>query len=276
MKVSEQDKAITREKILNASVDVIIEKGFKSASMREIARHAGVGDATIYNYFPSKEKLLYGYCEYIQQQVMETLQGIEDFHEYSLHEQLQQLIETELQHWLPAREFLQEVFKLTYHSPTTGSLLLRKTKDLNTHMITDMLEAAIEVEEIPEQPYQELLPKLFWDYQTGVLAYWLKDDSEGFVNTTQFVDKSMEIISNILHQGMIGKSLDLISFFFRTHVMKSFESLVDVDQNLSKVKSSQAKDVGKRGFMQKEKQSTKKKTKNSTKQNSKQSKPKSK
>lgn len=258
MKVSEKDKLKTREKILDASVDIITEKGFKSASMREIARHAGVGDATIYNYFPSKEKLLYGYCEYIQQQVLESLQDIEDFHEYSLHEQLQQLIETELNLWLPAREFLQEVFKLTYHSPTTGSNLLKNTKNLNTQMVTDMLEAAIEVGEIPDQPYQELLPKLFWDYQTGVLAYWLKDDSDGFANTTQFVDKSMEIIANVLHQGMIGKSLDLMSFFFRTHVMSNFEKLVvETDET-----STESKSAVKRSFMKNKTQSsTKKKTK---------------
>jgi len=247
MKVSEKEKAKTRVKILNASVDVIIEKGFKSASMREIARSAGVGDATIYNYFPSKEKLLYGYCEYIQQQVMESLQSIEDFHEYTLHEQLQQLIDTELEHWLPAREFLQEVFTLTYHSPTTGSTLLGNTRKLNTRMVKDILEAAIEAGEIPDQPYQDLLPRLFWDYQTGVLAYWLKDDSDGFANTTQLVDKSMEIITNILHQGMIGKSLDLISFLFRTHVMNTFSSLVTPDHFTD---NGDSEELVKRPFMQ--------------------------
>lgn len=258
MKVSKKDKVKTREKILNASVDVIIEKGFKSASMREIARRAEVGDATIYNYFPSKEKLLYGYCEYIQQQVMETLKSIDDFHEYTLHEQLQQLVETELEHWLPAREFLQEVFKLTYHSPSTGSSLLRSTKKINTQIVTDMLEAAIEVGEIPDQPYQELLPRLFWDYQTGVLAYWLRDDSDGFANTTQFVDKSMEIISNILHQGMIAKSMDLISFLFRTHVMNNFESLVNAEANTNEEEQGESKRKGKRGFMQNSQKATKK------------------
>ena len=224
MKVSEQDKAKTRQKILNAAVDVISEKGFKSASMREIARRAMVGDATIYNYFPSKEKLLYGYCEYIQHQVMASLKEIDDFHQYSLHEQLQQLVETELQTWLSAREFLQEVFKLTYYSPATGHSHLAETKRLFTRMVKDMLEAAIEAGEIPDQPYQELLPRLFWDYQSGVLAYWLKDDSENFANTTLFVDKSIEIIANLLHQGLVGKSLDLISFLFRTHVMNHFDS----------------------------------------------------
>ena len=228
MKVSKQEKIKTRIRILEAAVDVISEKGFKSASMREIARCAEVGDATIYNYFPSKEKLLYGYCEYVQQQVMESLKAIDDFHEYSLHEQLQQLVDIELQTWLPAREFLQEVFKLTYYSPTAGLSHLAETKRLNVAMVKDMLEAAIEAEEIPDQPYQELLPRLFWDYQSGVLAYWLKDDSADFANTTQLVDKSMLIIANILQQGLVGKSLDLVSFLFRTHVMNHFDSFASM------------------------------------------------
>jgi AcrR family transcriptional regulator len=252
MKVSEKEKAKTRIKILEAAVDVIIEKGFKSASMREIARHAKVGDATIYNYFPSKEKLLYGYCEYIQHQVMENLKSIQDFHEYSLQEQLQQLVEMELQTWLPAREFLQEVFKLTYYSPVSAATQLAETRRLFTQMVTDMIEAAIEVGEIPEQPYQELLPRLFWDYQSGVLAYWLKDDSEEFANTTNLVDKTIEIIANILHNGLIGKSLDLISFLFRTHVLTHFDSFVSATELKTTAKAV------KRSFMNSSKSSNKK------------------
>ena len=248
MKVSEKEKAKTRIKILEASVDVIIEKGFKSTSMREIARRAGIGDATIYNYFPSKEKLLYGYCEHIQQQVMDSLKDIEDFHEYTLHEQLQQFTETQLQAWLPAREFLQEVFQLTYSSPVAGSAHLKSTKELFIQMITEMLEAAIEAGEIPEQPYQELLPRLFWDYVTGIMAYWLKDDSEDFTNTTLLIDKSMGIILTILHNGIIGKSLDLISFLFRTHVMTHFDTFSD-----SMAGTKDVVKVVKRRFMDKNK-----------------------
>ena len=246
MKISEKEKTKTRKKILEAAVDVISEKSFKSASMRQIARRAEVGDATIYNYFPSKEKLLYGYCEYVQQQVMESLKAIEDFHEYSLHEQLQQLVDVELQTWLPAREFLQEVFKLTYYAPAAGLSHLAETKRLNMTMVKDMLEAAIEAEEIPDQPYQELLPRLFWDYQSGVLAYWLKDDSADFANTTQMVDKSMLIIANILQQGLVGKSLDLISFLFRTHVMSHFDTFTSAFETGGE--ESQAKQ-SKRSFM---------------------------
>ncbi|MCU7845951.1 MAG: TetR family transcriptional regulator [Candidatus Thiodiazotropha sp. (ex Monitilora ramsayi)] len=236
MKVSKQEKAITRKRILLAASDVISEKGFKSASMREIARRAEVGDATIYNYFPTKEALLYGYCEERQNEVAEALKEIEDFHEYSLREQLQQLTETELALWLPDREFLAEVFELTFYSPAAGVVNLAETRRRFNRMVEDMIDAAIEAGEIPEQPYRELLAPLYWDYFTGILAYWLKDDSEGFANTTQLVDRSVEMIAMVLQTGMIGKALDLLSFLFRSQISRHFEKLGDYTAPWKKAK----------------------------------------
>ncbi len=230
MKINEQDKQLTKVRILAAAVDVITIRGFKNATMREIAKEAKVGDATIYNYFPTKEKLLYGYCEYVQQEVMLELKTISNFHEYTLQEQLQQLVETNLRLWLPAREFLQQVFELSFGAPVVGFTHIEETKRLFTAMVVDMLDAAIEAGEIPEQPYRELLPRLFWDYMTGIMAYWLKDNSEGFANTTQVIERSMEIITNILQTGMVGKLLDLVSFLFRTHIMAHADVLKDLTQ----------------------------------------------
>ena len=230
MKLNAQDQQLTRVRILEAAVDVITIKGFKSATMREIAKQAQVGDATIYNYFPTKEKLLYGYCEYVQQQVMLELKEISDFHEYSVQEQLQQLVETNLRVWLPAREFLQQVFEISFAEPVAGMTNIAETKRLFTAMVVDMLDAAVEAGEIPDQPYRELLPRLFWDYMTGILAYWLKDTSEGFANTTQVIDRSMELVANLLQQGMVGKLLDLASFLFRTHLMSHLDSLKNLHQ----------------------------------------------
>lgn len=225
MKISAAEKEKTRIRLLEAAVDVITEKGFKSASMREIARRAEVADATIYNYFPSKEKLLYGYCEYVQQQVIAELKSIENFHEYTLKEQLHQFVELQLQIWLPAREYLQQVFEMTFAMPVASHDYLKPTRELFSSVVTEMLDAAIEAGEIPDQPYQELLPRLFWDYVSAILGYWLKDDTENFANTTQLVDQSIEIGFQVLRGALLGKSLDLLSFLFRSHVLSNMELL---------------------------------------------------
>lgn len=228
MKINEQDKQLTKLRILTAAVEVITIRGFKNATMREIAKQAKVGDATIYNYFPTKEKVLYGYCEYVQQQVILELKEISNFHEYTVQEQLQQLVETNLRLWLPSREFLQQVMGLSFGTPWLGLTHIEETKRLFTVMVVDMLDAAIEAGEIPEQPYRELLPRLFWDYMSGILIYWLKDNSEGFANTTQVIDRSMDIIANILQTGMVGKLLDLVSLLFRTHIMAHADLLKNI------------------------------------------------
>lgn len=225
MKISSEEKERNRLRLLEAAVDVISEKGFDKASMREIAKRAGLSDATIYNYFSTKEKLLYGYCEQVQKLVMAELKAVEDFHEYSLRDQLHLLVETELRMWLPAREFLQEVFAQTYAAPTVGFELLADSKSLLKIMVVDLIDAAIEAGEMPEQPYQDLLPVLFWDYQTAILAYWLKDTSDEFANTTQLVDQSTDIVAQLLIGGVIGKTLDMFSFLFRTHVLQHINTL---------------------------------------------------
>ena len=231
MKVSAEVKRQTRVRLLEAAVDVITEKGFRSASMREIAKRADVGDATIYNYFPSKEKLLYGYCEYVQEQVIAELKSIDDFHEFTVREQLHQVIELQLQMWLPAREYLKEVFEMTYASPVAGYERLQPTRELFNSVVVELLDAAIEAGEVPDQPYKELLPRLCWDYVSAILAYWLRDDSEQFANTTQVVDQSVEIAFQLLKGGLIGKSLDLVSFLFRSHVLNNLDLLEGIGKS---------------------------------------------
>ena len=52
-----RDPAIRRQAILLAAGKVFVRKGFRSATMEEIAAQAGIGVGTLYHYFKSKEHL---------------------------------------------------------------------------------------------------------------------------------------------------------------------------------------------------------------------------
>jgi len=56
----EQLAAARRAQILDAATRVFAEKGFHRATIRDIARAAGLADGTIYIYFASKADLLIG------------------------------------------------------------------------------------------------------------------------------------------------------------------------------------------------------------------------
>jgi AcrR family transcriptional regulator len=48
-----------KEQILSAAEKVFAKKGFQDATISEVAKQAGLSDATIYEYFSSKEELLF-------------------------------------------------------------------------------------------------------------------------------------------------------------------------------------------------------------------------
>lgn len=52
--------AARRNQILDAATTVFAEKGFHRATIRDVARAAGIADGTIYNYFENKNALLLG------------------------------------------------------------------------------------------------------------------------------------------------------------------------------------------------------------------------
>jgi len=236
MKVSQSAKEKTKIRILESAIELMTIKGYKNASLREIAKEAGVSNPTIYNYFPTKEKILYFY---IEQKLIETghiLQSIEDFHTYSLREQLQTLIETQLEFYLEDREFVTQIMQMAL-TPSMGTMeLIYDSKERFIEMVSEMLEIAIEAEEINEPPFKEYMPQLFWDYNIAVIAYWIKDDSEMFENTTQFIDNSMGVVEALLLSNVLQKANDFGMFMFKTHMLSSLQKFSTKQSGFSKIK----------------------------------------
>ncbi|MGB8001027.1 MAG: helix-turn-helix domain-containing protein [Anaerobacillus sp.] len=54
----EQKKQATRKKIMDVAKELFLEKGYEATSTELVARRAGIGSGTLFNYFPSKAELL--------------------------------------------------------------------------------------------------------------------------------------------------------------------------------------------------------------------------
>ncbi|MGC5167984.1 TetR family transcriptional regulator [Luteimicrobium sp. DT211] len=52
-------RAATRSAIADAALELFLERGFAAVSVNEVAERADVATATLFNYFPSKEALVF-------------------------------------------------------------------------------------------------------------------------------------------------------------------------------------------------------------------------
>jgi AcrR family transcriptional regulator len=63
-------KQQTRQLIADSARRLFAERGFEEVSVSEVARAADVSDATVFNYFPTKEDLFYSGLERFEDQLL--------------------------------------------------------------------------------------------------------------------------------------------------------------------------------------------------------------
>ena len=66
----ERKKQQTRQLIAETARRLFLERGFDSVTVADVAREADVAIGTVFNYFPTKEDLVYGRFETFEQQLL--------------------------------------------------------------------------------------------------------------------------------------------------------------------------------------------------------------
>jgi AcrR family transcriptional regulator len=83
----ERKKTERKERIFNAAIDVFAEKGFRNATIKDIAEAADVGEGTIYSYYASKDDLLMAIIDELSQLKLRNIfaaEGLEvDYKEWT-------------------------------------------------------------------------------------------------------------------------------------------------------------------------------------------------
>ena len=219
---SQQDK--TRRHIIRTAVDLITQQGYDATTMKQLAREAGIGDATIYKYFPTKERLL---LEYFELNIADALQQLDDtpeLEQFTLHEQLQLLVDGVLEGLLPDREFVAIARAVARKSPFIMMRDDMHSQKLLKQRVAAMIEKAEENGEIAPCDFKNLIGGLFTDYLFAVIMYWLKDESDEFSDTTQLVDLTLAIVTLMLKSGVLNKMSELVTFMLRSQMARLMQN----------------------------------------------------
>ena len=125
--ISVRRESERKKQILNSAIKVFGEKGFQNATIAEIAKDAGVGDATIYEYFRNKEDLLLAIPVEVTK---ELIPQIED-HMMGIKGALNKL-----------RKFIWWYVNYIEKNPGYGAIVLLELKTSKTYVSTEAYQAA--------------------------------------------------------------------------------------------------------------------------------------
>lgn len=220
MKTTRQQQDATRRLIVASAVDLMTREGFDGTTMKDIARAAGIGDATIYKYFPTKDRIVLGYLDGVVQQALSDALQTPGFAGYGLQEKLQRLTDAVLERLLADREFVAQIRTLARRSPLSMLAEPLAARQQLREAVASFLEAAEASGEIEPCDFKNLAGGLFTDYLAGVVSYWLADTSDAFADTTQLVDLSLGVLVQALRGGLVNRVMQLGGFVLRSQMAR--------------------------------------------------------
>ena len=70
----ERKKQQTQQLILDTATRLFVERGFDGVTVAEIARAAELSEMTVFNYFPTKEDLVFGRMEFFEERLVAAVE----------------------------------------------------------------------------------------------------------------------------------------------------------------------------------------------------------
>ena len=187
MRITADEKAATRKRILKAGKSLFQTKGFAVATTRDIARVAGIAAGTMFNYFSSKESVVVALA------ATALVKARRDFERHrrnnmALPEELFAHVASQLRQLRPLRKFIRPVLE------TALSPLLSRDADAGAMRANLSAQVADILIRHDKDPSANNLT-IYWSLYLGILTHWSQDASRQQEDTLALLDQSMRMFA---------------------------------------------------------------------------------
>lgn len=187
----------TRQRIVDAALELFTERGYEQTTMRDIAAHAGVAVGNVYYYFDSKQHLvvaLYGEMQQahdgIDAPILQRTRSFEARLCDSLHQRIEALA--------PFRRFAGKIFAIAADPESGTSPFGEASRSIRDRSIDNYRHLVSGSDAIVPSELEAHLPRLLWLYQMGLVLYWVHDRTDGAERTHRLIEQTAPLVTQVI------------------------------------------------------------------------------
>ncbi|AFK87538.1 MULTISPECIES: TetR/AcrR family transcriptional regulator [Thermoanaerobacterium] len=184
----------TKEKIFNAAIDIISQKGFYKATMDEIADKAGVAKGTLYYHFNSKDDILIFLIDeglsLLKNQILEKIS-----HMKNSVEKLREIIVVQSNFLFKYKDFVLILLSQLWGKEDIQNSFREKIYDY-LKIIEDIIDEGIE-EKLIERCDKKLLSSAFFGMISSLIIFQFRNND--IIDPEHIADSVIEYTFNGIH-----------------------------------------------------------------------------
>jgi len=187
----------TRERIVDAALELFRKEGFDETTMRDIAAEAGVATGAAYYYFGSKEELVMAFYLRTAEEARGLLPSITE-RSNDLRKRLHGIIDLKLSQFEKHRRLFIALARIGIDPGHPLSPFGKGTQSLRDESI-DAFRVALQGSNVRiPKDLQSELPALLWLYMMGIILFWIFDDSPGQARTRTLLEGTLDLIVRLI------------------------------------------------------------------------------
>ncbi len=206
------------QRIIDSYMDHMLTHNKQPVSVYAFAKHLGIAEKDFYTYFPSFTEIDNVIWDQAAEHAISTLTGSVEYPGYSTREKilgyfytLQEVLNTHRSYY---------VLSLKTHQPLYRNLksFRRRVEDFSKMVIQQGLaEKEIEERKFISDRYHDAV----WANTLFILNFWAKDDSPGFEKSDAAIEKSVNLMLELMGKSALDSMLDLGKFLFQNVTRRS-------------------------------------------------------
>ncbi len=192
----------TRDRIVEAATEMVIEKGYAKTTMRAIAERAGVSLGSAYYYFGGKEELIQGIYDRIANETIAKARR-----EYadvtSFEDRLVIAVTAYLDVSARYRTIADSLLSLAIVPSSSLSPFSEASAPVR-EKITEMYREVVEGSDlVTDKRLKPELPQALWLMHMGITLAWVHDASPGQKMTRAVVARSLPALDKLLRLARV-------------------------------------------------------------------------
>ncbi len=184
-------------RILDAALALFRQEGFDTATMRDIAKKAGVATGAAYYYYPSKDAIVMDFyrrsCAEMQPKIEAALESAT-----GLETRLRELIQVKLAHFAPNRGVLRALLRNGADPRHPLSPFSPETKEIRDIDLAWFRRILMDCGTRIPRDLEPHLPGVLWFFQMGVIFFWVIDESPDQARTARLLDLAAKSVATLI------------------------------------------------------------------------------